>query len=92
MKSIISNQKKCAVCGTTYNLHRHHIYFNAKRKVSEQYGCWCWLCAKHHNMSDEGVHFNKELDLKLKRLAQKRFNEVYSDLDFTKIFFKNYLI
>ena len=67
MESIINNEKKCLVCGTTYNLHLHHIFEGTgKRKVSEQYGCWCYLCAKHHNMSDEGVHFNKELDLKLK--------------------------
>lgn len=90
--SIVSNERKCLVCGTTYNLHRHHIYFGlANRKKSEQYGCWCYLCGKHHNMSSDGVHSNRQLDLKLKVMCQKRFQEVYKDLDFLTIFGRNYL-
>jgi hypothetical protein len=92
MRSIVSNEKVCLICGTTLNLHRHHIlYGSGKRQLSEKYGCWCYLCAKHHNMSNEGVHFNKVLDNKLKGLAQKRFKEVYPQLEFIKIFGKNYL-
>lgn len=92
MRSIISNEPKCFVCETTLNLHRHHIFFGTgKRKLSEQYGCWCYLCAKHHNMSNEGVHFNKTLDVQIKQLAQKRFMEVYPNTDFIKVFGKNYI-
>ena len=92
MQSIVSNEQECLVCGSTYRLHRHHIFFGtANRKLSEQYGCWCYLCARHHNMSNAGVHFNKELDKKLKAQTQKRFNEVYPELDFRKIFGKNYI-
>ena len=92
MKSIISNERECLVCGSTYNLHKHHIFFGtANRKLSEQYGCWCYLCARHHNMSESGVHFSKPLDIKLKKFAQERFNEAYPELDFRKIFGKNYL-
>lgn len=91
-ESIISNERVCLVCGTTLNLHRHHIFYGmAKRKISEKYGCWCYLCAIHHNLSNAGVHFNKELDIELKQMAQKRFNEVYPDLDFLKTFGRNYL-
>ena len=89
--SIISNERKCYVCGTTFNLNRHHIYAGANRPKSEKYGCWCYLCGKHHNLSSEGVHFNKKLDRELKQLCQKRFIETYPDLDFLKIFRKNYL-
>ena len=42
-------------------------------------------------MSSEGVHFNKPLNTKLKEYTQKKFNEVYPDLDFMQIFGKNYL-
>lgn len=92
MKSIISNERQCFVCHTTFNLHRHHIIYGmANRKQSEKYGCWVYLCAYHHNMSNEGVHFNKELDIKLKRLAQQKFIETYPDLDFIKEFGRNYL-
>lgn len=91
-KSIIQNEKQCLVCGTTYGLHKHHIFYGTgNRAISEKYGCWCYLCAKHHNMSDEGVHFNKKLDSELKKLTQKKFIEVYPDIDFLKTFGKNYL-
>ena len=92
MRSIIDNNKECLVCGSTYNLHKHHIFYGyANRKLSEKYGCWCYLCARHHNMSNDGVHFHKPMDIKLKQHAQKRFNEVYPELDFMQIFGKNYL-
>lgn len=91
-KSIISNERICLVCGTTLGLHKHHIFYGmAKRKISEQYGCWCYLCGKHHNLSNEGVHFNKKLDIELKKMAQYKFNEVYPNLDFIKVFGKSYL-
>ena len=92
MKSIISNEQKCYVCGTTLNLHRHHIIHGyAFRKVSEKYGLWVYLCAYHHNMSNEGVHFNRELDLHLKQLAQRKFEEVYPEKEFIKELGRNYL-
>lgn len=83
---------KCYVCGTTLNLHIHEVFYGtANRKQSIKYGCCIALCACHHNMSNDGVHFNKSLDLKVKKDMQKRFEEVYKDLDFVKIFGRNYL-
>ena len=91
-KSIMSNEKVCAVCGTTLNLHKHHVFYGTGlRKLSEKYGCWIYLCAYHHNASNDGVHFNKRMDNALKQNTQKKFNEVYPDLDFLKIFGRNYL-
>lgn len=92
--SIIHNldDKECFICGATYNTHIHEVFYGtANRQLSIKYGLCVCLCAKHHNMSDEGVHFNKPLDTELKQYAQKRFNEVYPDLDFMRIFGKNYL-
>ena len=92
MKSLISNEKKCYVCGTTQNIHLHHIYRGyAFRKVSDKYGCWVYLCGYHHNLSNEGIHFNKELDTRIKQLCQRKFQEAYPDLDFRKIFGRSYL-
>lgn len=91
-KSIVSNEKICLVCSTTHNLHRHHIFFGSgKRALSEKYGCWCYLCAIHHNLSNAGVHFNKAFDNELKEMTQKKFMKVYPDLDFLKIFGRSYL-
>ena len=71
MRSVIQSKKECYVCKTIYGLHKHHIIYGiANRKKSEKYGLTVWLCSKHHNMSNEGVHFNKKLDLKLKCACQ----------------------
>lgn len=89
--SILQNKKECYVCGTTENIHTHEVYFGANRQKSIKYGCCVYLCGKHHNLSSDGVHYNHELDIHLKQVMQKKFNEVYSDKDFLKIFGKNYL-
>ena len=91
MQSIIQSERECLVCRTTANLHLHHVYGAANRKHSEKYGLTVFLCARHHNMSNEGVHFNRELDLKIKRLAQRKFEEKLTRQEFMRIFGKNYL-
>lgn len=92
-KSLISNEHYCLVCGTTFDLHKHHIFYGtANRKLSEKYGCWCYLCAKHHNLSTNGVHFNKHLDLAIKEQCQKAWEFKYgSREDFIKTFGRSYL-
>ena len=90
--SIISNERRCVVCGTTQDLHRHHIYAGTKRKASERMGCWCYLCGKHHNLSSEGVHFNHDLDRELKMICQRIFEEKVGDREmFRSTFGKSYL-
>jgi hypothetical protein len=78
MKSIISNEKECFVCGLrewSEKLHKHHIFGAFNRTRSDREGLWVWLCAEHHNMSCEGVHFNRPFDIVLKKLAQMRWEE-----------------
>ena len=71
-KSIISNERRCIVCGTNLNLHKHHIFHGtANRKKAEKHGCWCYLCALHHNMHPHSVHLNHEMDLQLKQDCQE---------------------
>jgi hypothetical protein len=60
------------------------------RKNAEKYGLVVHLCRKCHNE----VHFgkrSKELMEKLKKEAQLRFQIEHPDLDFLKIFHRNYL-
>ena len=91
-KSILSNKEECYFCKTPFNLHKHHIFFgSANRKQSEKYGCWVYLCAKHHNMSNDGVHFNKERDTYLKQKCQEVFEKNESREEFRRIFGKSYL-
>lgn len=91
MKSIIQKECECLVCRTTLNLHKHHVFGAANRKKSEKYGLTVYLCARHHNMSDEGVHFNKTLDTKIKQLAQRKFEETNSREEFMREFGRNWL-
>lgn len=78
--------------GSTENLHEHHImHGTANRKKSEQWGLKVWLRADWHNMADYGVHNNKELDLCLKQIAQRKFEELYGHEMWMKEFERNYL-
>lgn len=91
-KSIIQNEKECYICKTVYGLHCHHIFFGTgNRQVSEKNGLKVWLCGRHHNLSKEGVHFNRELDIKLKQIAQKKFEETHTREEFLKLVGRNYL-
>ena len=93
-KSILQDKKECYITGSICNLHKHHVFEGtANRKLSERDGLWLWLRADWHNLSDYGVHFNKELDLKLKRIAQKRWQEYYhkTEEDFIKEYGKSYI-
>lgn len=91
MKSLISNEKECYFCKTSYNLHKHHIYFGANRKISERIGAWVYLCAIHHNMSDNSVHHNRQMDLMLKKKYQEEYEKINTREEFIQIIGKSYL-
>lgn len=92
MQSVIQKEKRCYVCGTTYGLHDHHIFHGtSNRKNSEKYGLKVWLCGLDHNLSNKGVHFNKELDLELKQLAQEVFEQEHTRDEFRAVFGKSWL-
>ena len=98
-KSLLSDESdpQCYVCHTTYNLHVHHCFpGTGRRKVSDEEGCWVYLCAPHHNMSNAGVHFDKALDLEIRRRCQAAWEEREGIHDpehreFIRVFGCNYL-
>lgn len=93
-KSIMQKDKECYLTGSTFNLHEHHIFFGTGlRKLSERYGLKVYLRGDLHNLSDKGVHFNKELDLRLKKEAQEKAMKHYkwSKEEFINKFGKNYI-
>ena len=90
-KSILQNEKRCFISGSTTGLQRHHIYFGANRRISEQNGFYVWLIPEYHNMSDYGVHFDKAFDLKLKQDCQRKYEETHSREEFIALIGKNYL-
>lgn len=91
-KSIMQTEKECYITHSTLDLHKHHIFHGtANRKKSDQWGCWIWLRSDYHNMSDHSVHFDKDLDTRLKQECQKRFELLYGHDMFMMVFHRNYL-
>ena len=91
MKSIIQEEKECYVTHRPYGLHKHNIFGGPNRKISEQYGFYIWLIPEFHNMSDKGIHFNKDFDLEVKMECQRRFEEEHSRDEFMALIGRNYL-
>lgn len=88
--SLLQEGKRCYICGAEYGLHKHHIFFGPNRKLSDQDGCVVWLCRAHHT-GPQGVHFNRDLDLKLKWECQQAWQELNgTEEDFIKKYGKSY--
>ena len=92
--SIIQKNKKCYVCGTTQNIHLHHVIFGKNRNNSDKDGLMVYLCYEHHE-GKNGVHGKNghELDYALKRKAEIMWCEYYNKTpdDFLKRYKRNYL-
>ena len=83
--------EQCYMCGTYKNIQIHHcLKGTANRKISEKYGLKVPLCAYCHTGS-EGVHHNRELDLKLIQQCQQAFEEKYSYKMWMQLIGRNYL-
>ena len=92
MKSIIQkNKDRCFLCGRQAQEEHHIMHGTANRKLSEKYGLKVYLCTDCHRIGKYAVHNNKETDIKLKIIAQRKFEEEWPRLSFLKIFGKNYL-
>ena len=83
----------CDLCGKYGYLERHHIFGGANRSLSEKYGLVVNLCHECHNEPPDGVHFNAENMLALRKWAQKQAMENYGwdEAEFIKIFGRSYL-
>lgn len=89
---ILQNKKECFVCHTIYNLHLHHIIFGKNRKKCDEDKLMIYLCKDHHE-GTYGVHGKKghNLDLELKRMAQRKYEETHTRDEFIKRYKKSYL-
>ena len=78
-------------------LDRHECIHNSVggslREKSKQYGLWVHLCHNTCHQGPNGVHANRELDLRLKQEAQRCAMKEYgwTTEEFVEIFGKNYL-
>lgn len=105
-KSVMQSVKECYLCRRDAELlgylgdlppkglHRHHVMFGtANRQQSEKHGLWVWLCVKHHN-EDHGlyaVHYNKEVNLRLRMDAERIFLQTHTFDEWMDVFKVNYL-
>lgn len=88
--SIFTNDlNRCFITGSKHDVHIHHVFGASNKKNSEIYGFIIPLDAEYHDMSDKGIHFDKEFDLKIKRQCQEYWLEnIGSKEEFIKKFGK----
>ncbi len=101
IKSIMQDKEagQCYLCRLLHGDYsikpvrqEHHVMGGtANRRLSEKYGLKVWLDPDHHLYGPEAVHKNAEVAEILHKEAQQAFERTYPDLDFQKIFGKNYL-
>ena len=75
----------CKVCGTSYGIESHHIIKRSQN--SNLVNCklnLIDLCYIHHRDHKKGVHFNKELDRKLKLELQNKLENLFDKDYLTK--------
>ena len=86
--SIMQTEKRCYLTGAETWLDKHHIFTGPRRKAAEKWGCWVWL---RHDVHMRLHQEDPELERRLKRECQKRFEELHSHELFMHVFGKNYL-
>lgn len=78
-------------------LEEHHVFEGANRKKSEHYGLKVYLCRRHHTGDITGdscaVHSPSKNDygVRLKQIAQRKFEETYDHEVFMREFGRNWL-
>lgn len=93
--SVITNDMDhCIECGRT-NIEKHEVFFGtANRKLSIEDGLVIPLCKTlHHNGNLIGIHKDKELNEKWRKIAQQTWQEYYNktEEDFRARYGQNYL-
>lgn len=72
--------------------HRHHVYGGSRRKWSEKYNAVIYLPPYLHNMSNEGIHFNKRFRLSVQERYQRMLEEAgWTREEFIETFGRSYL-
>lgn len=92
LKSVMTDDlEHCIITGSD-TVHIHHVFAGMNRKNSEKYGFIIPLRPDLHNMSNKGIHFNRELDLIWKRKCQQYFEDNFGTREeFRKVFGKSWL-
>ena len=82
---------KCCICGSNSNINKHEVFYGKNRQNSIKYGLVIPLCLNHHT-GDNGIHYDNELNIFYKRLAQKKWESIYGNRnDFLNVFGRSWL-
>lgn len=85
MQSILQTEKACYLSGYSGSgLDKHHIFFGANRKISEDNGFWVWLRHDLHiaGSSYATPHNSRNIDLYLKRECQRVYETSHTREEF----------
>ena len=90
-KSVIVNDLcHCVMCGKD-PAQIHHIFFGvSNRKIADKDGYIIPLCLEHHTGQD-GIHFDKKLDIYWKQIAQRHYELDHSREEFIERYGRSYL-
>ena len=73
-KSLYSDEPECFVCKSPY-VECHHVYGGVgRRPISDEEGCWVYLCHEHHQ-GMRGVHMDAPFREWLRADCQRRWEE-----------------
>lgn len=90
-KSILQDEKKCFICGTTIGLQLHHVlHGTGMRRIADKLHLTVWLCREHH-VGTYSPHQCKDVDLRLKRFAQSCYEDKHDRFDWMVKVGRNYL-
>jgi hypothetical protein len=95
--SILDNLDFCYFCAKNQNVFKkseciHEVFYGRNRQTSINNGFCVGLCNYHHNFSKtESVHNNHEMDLELKQLYQRKYEEDHTRAEFIQLIDKSYL-
>ena len=84
---------KCIICDKS-PINKHEVFYGRNRQNSIKYGLVIPLCTQeHHNqIASKGIHFDKELNLYWRKIAQKKWIQKYGTIEeFQNIFRDNVL-
>lgn len=90
IKSILQKSKFCFICGTDRDIEKHHIYFGPLRSISDKNGFVVCLCREHHRGA-KSPHQDRNTDLILKRMCQRRYELDHTHEEFMQLIGRNYV-
>lgn len=92
-KSIMQDEKRCFVTGTSYGIDLHHIYFgNPRRKISDRNGFTVYLRHDIHMALHDHRKPFENLDSQLKRMCQAVYEKQgHTRKEFVALIGRSYL-